>query len=130
MEMCYDGALVMPKNYAVVNEEEMTYVEGGARFTVYGTAKSIRTRLSTIIGASLVGQGATTALGALLGNAAGAVIGFIVGEGWFGSYRSNASSAHNQVEDIIEKYGKNKRCKMTTTCSFLMVCTGMSVKVA
>ncbi|MDO5150535.1 MAG: hypothetical protein Q4D76_14285 [Oscillospiraceae bacterium] len=29
MEICYDGALVMPKNYAVVNEEEMTYVEGG-----------------------------------------------------------------------------------------------------
>lgn len=29
MEMCYDGALVMPKNYAVVNEEEMTYVDGG-----------------------------------------------------------------------------------------------------
>lgn len=32
MEMCYDGALVMPKNYAVVNEEEMTYVDGGWRF--------------------------------------------------------------------------------------------------
>lgn len=30
MEMCYDGALVMPNNYAVVNEEEMTYVDGGA----------------------------------------------------------------------------------------------------
>ena len=29
MEMMYDGALVMPKNYAVVNEEEMTYVDGG-----------------------------------------------------------------------------------------------------
>ena len=29
MEICYDGALVMPKNYAVVNEEEMTYVNGG-----------------------------------------------------------------------------------------------------
>lgn len=29
MEMCYDGALVMPSNYAVMNEEEMTYVEGG-----------------------------------------------------------------------------------------------------
>ena len=29
MEMCYDGALVMPKNFAVVNEEEMTYVDGG-----------------------------------------------------------------------------------------------------
>ncbi len=29
MEMCYDGALVMPASYAVMNEEEMTYVEGG-----------------------------------------------------------------------------------------------------
>lgn len=29
MEMCYDGALVMPKNYAVMSEEEMVYVEGG-----------------------------------------------------------------------------------------------------
>lgn len=30
MEMCYDGALVMPKNYAVVSEDEMTYIDGGA----------------------------------------------------------------------------------------------------
>lgn len=29
MEMCYDGALVMPSRYAVMNEDEMTYVEGG-----------------------------------------------------------------------------------------------------
>lgn len=29
MEMCYDGALVMPSNYAIMDEEEMTYVEGG-----------------------------------------------------------------------------------------------------
>lgn len=30
MEMCYDGALVMPSSYAVMDEEEMTYVEGGS----------------------------------------------------------------------------------------------------
>lgn len=29
MEMCYDGALVMPKSYALMNEDEMTYVDGG-----------------------------------------------------------------------------------------------------
>lgn len=29
MEMCYDGALVMPRNYAVMSEDEMMYVEGG-----------------------------------------------------------------------------------------------------
>lgn len=28
MEMCYDGALVMSSSYAVMDEEEMTYVEG------------------------------------------------------------------------------------------------------
>ena len=32
--MCYDGALVMPSSYAVMNEEEMTYVEGGARISL------------------------------------------------------------------------------------------------
>ncbi|MBO5089771.1 MAG: hypothetical protein J6C27_02520 [Clostridia bacterium] len=29
MEMCYNGTLVMPSNYAVVNDNEMEYVEGG-----------------------------------------------------------------------------------------------------
>lgn len=29
MEMCYDGTLVMPSSYAVMSEDEMTYVEGG-----------------------------------------------------------------------------------------------------
>ena len=27
MDMCYDGALVLPSSYAVMNEEEMTYME-------------------------------------------------------------------------------------------------------
>ena len=29
MELCYDGALVLPSSYAVMDEEEMTYLEGG-----------------------------------------------------------------------------------------------------
>lgn len=29
MKMYYDGVLEMPSNYEVMNEEEMTYVEGG-----------------------------------------------------------------------------------------------------
>ena len=29
MEMSYDGALVMPSSYAIMDEEEMCYVEGG-----------------------------------------------------------------------------------------------------
>ena len=29
MELCYDGALVLPSSYVVMDEEEMTYLEGG-----------------------------------------------------------------------------------------------------
>ena len=29
MELCYDGALVLPSSYAVMDEEEMCYTEGG-----------------------------------------------------------------------------------------------------
>ena len=33
--MTYDGILVMPNNYAVVTEEEMTYVDGGYYMSNY-----------------------------------------------------------------------------------------------
>ena len=33
-EMCYNGILVMPDSYVVIDEEEMTYVEGGAFYGV------------------------------------------------------------------------------------------------
>ena len=35
MVMAYDGALVMPSNYAVMEQEEMTYVEGGFSDTIF-----------------------------------------------------------------------------------------------
>lgn len=33
MEMCYDGTLIMPSNYVVMDAEEMTYVDGGTATT-------------------------------------------------------------------------------------------------
>lgn len=55
MDMCYDGALVMPSNYVVMNEEEMTYVEGG------GTVKLKIKNNSFIIGAlAAIGGSLTT----------------------------------------------------------------------
>ena len=63
MDMCYDGTLVLPSSYAVMDEEEMSYLEGGGTAVVYGTASQIRSRLTAIIGASLVGTGVSAALG-------------------------------------------------------------------
>lgn len=34
MDMCYDGALVMPSSYAMMEEEEMCYFSGGGTFCV------------------------------------------------------------------------------------------------
>lgn len=42
MEMCYNGALVMPSSYAVMDEEEMTYVEGGWKKVTKWYGKGIK----------------------------------------------------------------------------------------
>ena len=49
MEMCYKGTLVMPSNYAVVNDNEMEYIDGGWSYTITGTLNSIARRLSDIV---------------------------------------------------------------------------------
>lgn len=55
--MCYDGALVMPSNYAVMYEDEMIYVDGG--ITVEGVC--------AIIGAVIAVGGATYGAGQVCG---------------------------------------------------------------
>ena len=29
MEMCYDGSLIMPSSYTLMNDDEMCYLNGG-----------------------------------------------------------------------------------------------------
>lgn len=48
MEMCYDGALVMPSSYAVMDEEEMMYVEGGFSWS---QAKTLALGVLAVVGA-------------------------------------------------------------------------------
>lgn len=64
MEMTYDGMLVMPSSYAVMDEEEMTYVEGGGTLTVTVKQATIQTAIATIAGA-VVGVAITAALDTL-----------------------------------------------------------------
>ncbi len=83
MEMCYDGALVMPSSYAIMDEEEMTYVEGGGTLTVsYNikvTKNLIKACASAGVGAAvgvIVGS-ITSKLHWILGVAIGVVTGVI-----------------------------------------------------
>ena len=55
MDMCYEGTLVMPSNCVVMDEEEMTYVEGGF-YISYNTIRGvILTACINPIAATLVG---------------------------------------------------------------------------
>lgn len=55
MDMCYDGALVLPSSYAVMNENEMNYVEGGiAVSTVVGIVTAVIATYGATYGAGTV----------------------------------------------------------------------------
>lgn len=48
MEMTYDGALIMPSNYAILDEDEMAYIEGGLS---WDNAKTIAVGILAVVGA-------------------------------------------------------------------------------
>lgn len=59
MEMCYAGALVMPSSYVFINEEEMRYVEGGAKKLIKTLSPTQCNRLAA---AACIAGGLVTAL--------------------------------------------------------------------
>jgi len=93
MEMCYDGALVMPNNCVVMNSEEMTYVEAGCVYISYDILKNVALAMciNPLPGAllavgyvklcAIVSAQAGLLLGKLgsLGGPIGAAIGFVAG---------------------------------------------------
>lgn len=84
MEMTYGGALVMPSSYAMMDEEEMMYLEGGAIYrgkqafneltnmamTVFGYAGSSVTFAKALVDGVMTGAtgiGLVIAIGAMIG---------------------------------------------------------------
>lgn len=76
MEMGYDGALVMPSSYVVMDEEEMMYVEGG-KIVITVTLAGI----GCAIGKKIVGLGAKK-VGALLLANSGKIAAWFLGTGF------------------------------------------------
>ena len=57
MEICYDGALVMPRNYSLVSEKEMTYVEGGGalqKAAYYGVEFAVNCAVMAFLGGGAI----------------------------------------------------------------------------
>ena len=49
MEMCCDGALVLPSSYAVLDEKEMTYVEGGVALPNWLVGNAINLAIDVLV---------------------------------------------------------------------------------
>ena len=52
MEMTYDGALVMPNSYALMQEDEMTYIEGGGYVGVTVKLPKAVINMGAVLGAA------------------------------------------------------------------------------
>lgn len=70
MEMCYDGALIMPSKFVSMNEEEMTYVDGGVGFYLNSNRSAT---IATYVYLAGFGISAGTAIAALSGKLAAGV---------------------------------------------------------
>ena len=49
MKMSYDGTLAMPSSYAMMDEEEMSYVEGGISLPTYATGVALDLVIAAIV---------------------------------------------------------------------------------
>lgn len=140
MEMCYDGALVMPSNYAVMSEDEMTYVHGGksatANFANIGVAQSyfanlgaryriiaVTANLSCMLSGAVLGG-----IGGVYGSVAGAIVGELGGlvcstviYGWGTTYSDIAY-------DLSKYKKKNRRCSVTVSSSGIQLRYSIKVK--
>ena len=76
MEMCYNSELVMPKNFAVVNAEEMTYVDGGWSLSPewFGFSVTLTDHEAEVISQASNYAAAAAAACALSGNAVPAAV--------------------------------------------------------
>lgn len=104
MSMCYAGALAMPSNYALMNEEEMTYVEGGRTSKVYMASEAISylsnqaklCTVETLGGVVIAGAAAVT----IVAGMAGAAIAAFAAQ-WASAY----STAKVNVERKCKEFG-------------------------
>lgn len=79
--MTYDGTMVMPSRCTLMDEEEMTYVEGGGTITVVCSVDFLKDCItaSTSAVVSIICAGIGIAVGGPIGGAVGKTAGSVIG---------------------------------------------------
>ena len=115
MEMCYDGALVMPSSYAVMDNDEMFYVDGGVKRSVNWIAYPVD------LACTLIGLNMSAIMGC-----AGAAIAKMAVKKWA------SLSAHKCIQNLIGAAGVsiltgaiNRLSKNNIVVSLVTRCTSL-----
>ncbi len=118
MVMTYDGALVMPSSYAMMEQEEMTYVEGGDR-VYYDTLKNAKNYFAFVMGAAASFGGASSQIAYVGG----------IGTFYYGMLFASAVNCFNQCKTWLNSYKESQRTKVTEH-TISGVISGYSVALA
>ena len=105
MEMCYDGALVMPSNYAVMSEDEMMYVDGGFKAKSSTVAKVIDVSITVILALAGIASGVSMIGEILRRNSKGAIM-VLTSKALKYAGISLASSVVNGIYSILSSVSK------------------------
>lgn len=129
MEMTYDGTLVMPSNFVVMNDTEMTYLEGGKVVTVTGQASKLKNIAAGFMTAwaSLTG-GYTYSAAAAVASGVGVAVGVIAGIG--ASYCAFAANEYRAAFNYFSTRTGNTNIYKMNTISFVGIITGVEVGLA
>lgn len=119
MSMCCLGALEMPSNYALMCEEEMTYVEGGE--TVVATLQDASDYFKRAMSVSSVGALASTVFAVTTFGA------FSIGTAYFGCVVASAVSCYNKCQKWLDTYNGSKSLVNVTAITAGIFITGLEV---
>ena len=107
MEMTYDGRLVMPTSFSKMDEKEMTYVEGGRRYS--GSSGWACATALYALGGTIEGVGKFSTIASLVACASGGILGWIAG-----SVMAFTMFGVGKVGAKFRKAGQNALWKMST----------------
>lgn len=130
MEMCYNGTLVMPTNYVVINDNEMQYIDGGVSSTWNTTAGKAESYYNAMywvfVGLACTYVGSFAVLGGLIGGGVGALIGGAAGM-LTGSMIWGFANACDSAATAASKFKSSQKVKCTETLNKRLVLS-ISVK--
>lgn len=125
MDMCYNGTLVMPSSYVMMDENEMRYVDGGTS-TVKGTAKSLKNQAAALMASWFsLASGYTYGAASAAATGAGIPISVLagIGAGYCGFVGNEYRNAYNYFATKNQK--STTKYKMTTI-TLACVVTGVT----